>query len=75
MDAARVREANGALVIEYGVGGAQGKLEHWQYDTFRITWGDPQFGTSPVTFRLGADGKVAGMTIPNQQLPLVFSRR
>lgn len=72
---ARVREANGALVIEYGVGGAQGKLEHWQYDTFRITWGDPQFGTSPVTFRLGADGKVAGMTIPNQQLPLVFSRR
>ncbi|HEX9166602.1 MAG TPA: serine hydrolase [Gemmatimonadales bacterium] len=72
---ARIREADGALVIEYGVGGAQGKMEHWQYDTFRITWADAQFGTSAVTFRLGADGKVVGMTIPNPQMPLVFSRR
>jgi CubicO group peptidase (beta-lactamase class C family) len=72
---ARVKEENGALVLEYGIGGARGAMEHWQHDTFRATWNDPQFGTSLVTFRFDTDGKVAGFTVANQQMPMVFRRR
>ena len=56
-----------------GIVGKDGKLA--SYDTFRATWNDPQFGSSLVTFRLGADGKPAGLTIANQQMPMVFRRR
>ncbi len=38
-----------------------GELEHWHYDTFVAKLEDPIFGEARVTFRLGADGRVAGM--------------
>jgi len=71
---ARVVEENGGLVLEYGVAGARGRMEHWQYDTFRATWNDPQFGVTPVTFQLGADGKVTSFTVTSQ-MPMVFRRK
>lgn len=72
---ATVREVNGALVLDYGKGSTSGTLTHWQYDTFRATWSDTQFGQSLVTFRLDAGAKVTGFTIANAQMPMEFSRR
>ena len=36
-----------------------GRLEHWQYDTFRTRWDNPAFENANVTFALDAEGKVA----------------
>jgi CubicO group peptidase (beta-lactamase class C family) len=36
-----------------------GSMEHWQYDTFRVTWEAEWRGGPMVTFVLGADGKPA----------------
>lgn len=72
---AAVREVNGTLALDFGKGGSTATLEHWQYDTFRATWSDAQFGQSLVTFRLDAGAKVTGFTIANQQMPMEFSRR
>jgi Domain of unknown function (DUF3471) len=33
-------------------------LEHWQYDTFRVTWRDPLVEPAYVTFSLGPGGEV-----------------
>jgi hypothetical protein len=33
-----------------------GALEHWHYDTFRVTWQDPMLGTSFVSFNLDTRG-------------------
>ena len=53
---------NGALVARLG-DWAQGDLEHWHYDVFRITWRDQEFGKDFVRFNTGFDGKVASLTI------------
>jgi hypothetical protein len=39
--------------------GLTGRLEHWQYDTFRTHWDDPSFENADVTFTLDPEGKVA----------------
>ena len=36
-----------------------GKLEHWQYDTFRVIWDYHYLGKDLFTFVLNPDGKVA----------------
>lgn len=38
--------------------GMIGHATHWQYDTFRVVWGDPVIEPAYMTFNLGADGKV-----------------
>jgi CubicO group peptidase (beta-lactamase class C family) len=38
--------------------GMSGEMTHWQYDTFRVVWGDPVIEPAYMTFNLGADGKV-----------------
>jgi CubicO group peptidase (beta-lactamase class C family) len=43
--------------------GMTGKLEHWQYDTFRTRWDKAAFENANVTFGLDADGKVAQVTM------------
>jgi CubicO group peptidase (beta-lactamase class C family) len=36
--------------------GWEGEAEHWHHDTFRVTWSNPELGTSLLTFQLDADG-------------------
>lgn len=36
--------------------GLVGDLSHWHYDTFRITWRNPLFGTALATFALDPSG-------------------
>jgi hypothetical protein len=57
--------ANGALVFHYDASpGAVGELAHWHYDTFQAQMKDEMLGKIPVSFRIGADGKVAGLVFP-----------
>lgn len=57
---AQVRAENGKLVLGYGPA-FTGDLEHWQYDTFRVTWRQPGarvlVGKTFATFALDAAGK------------------
>ncbi len=55
---------NGKLKLQRG---AQftGDLEHWHYDTFRVTWRDRQLGKGFISFRLNSQGKVEGMNLEN----------
>jgi CubicO group peptidase (beta-lactamase class C family) len=47
---------------------AQGALEHWQNDTFRITWSNPLFveavGKTPISFII-SNGEVGGLQAQN----------
>ena len=43
--------------------GLTATLEHWQYDTFKMRLSDPVAEPAFVTFALGADGKVARITM------------
>ena len=58
------QEENGKLVLHYGPT-FTGDLEHWHYDTFRVTWRDRTLGKGFATFTLNAQGKVAEMRVPN----------
>ena len=55
---------NGKLKLQRG---AQftGDLEHWHYDTFRVTWRDRQLGKGFVNFRLNSSGKIEVMNMEN----------
>jgi hypothetical protein len=50
-----------------------GDMEHWHYDTFRVTWRDHRDGTNQVTFALDPDGKIDTMTTdiggPPEEMP------
>ena len=60
--AARVTLEQGKLVLRYGPS-FTGSLEHWHYDTFRVTWSEAREGASFVTFTLDAAGKVDRMEV------------
>lgn len=51
---AQVSVRDGSLVVDYN--GRTGRLEHWNYDTFRAHWEGVERSTSMVRFILGADG-------------------
>lgn len=53
----KVALEKGKLVLTYGPAFV-GDLDHWNYDTFRVTWRNRRFGKWLVTFRLTARGKV-----------------
>jgi CubicO group peptidase (beta-lactamase class C family) len=54
-----ITQAEGRLVMDFKHSpGMIGDLEHWQYDTFRVTWRDPLAEPAYVTFALGPDAKV-----------------
>jgi hypothetical protein len=59
---AQVAFENGKLVAHFGPG-FTGDLEHWNYDTFRVTWRDRSEGKGFVSFSLNPQGKVEGMNI------------
>ena len=53
---------NGKLVARFGPN-FTGDLEHWNYDTFRVTWRDRMEGKGLISFRLNAGGKVESVNI------------
>ena len=55
---------NGTLTLRRGPNFI-GKLEHWHYDVFRVTWNDRQMGKQFVSFRLDQKGRVAEMNMEN----------
>ena len=62
---ATVRLAEGKLPISYDANpNGVGDLAHHQYDTFMATMRDPMLGKVPVTFRIGAGGRVEGVSFP-----------
>ena len=59
---AKIVLENGKLKMQRGAYFA-GELEHWHYDTFRVTWRDQQQGKAYVSFRLNSAGKVETMNM------------
>jgi len=53
---AKVGMADGRLTLQAGT--AAGQLEHWQYDVFRVTWPDPFWDPTYISFGLDPDGTV-----------------
>lgn len=60
----KVAFENQKLVIRFGPN-FTGDLQHWHYDTFRVTWRDPMQGKGMVSFRLNTQGKVDQVNIEN----------
>jgi CubicO group peptidase (beta-lactamase class C family) len=59
----RVWLGDGKLVLEIGPE-IRGTMEHWHYDTFRITWDYAYLGSMLATFRLDSGGNVAALDLP-----------
>ena len=66
---------DGDKLVLTGPGIAGGTMEHWQYDQFRVTWKDAQFGKDDVLFILDRDGNVTTVRIDSQQEPMIFKRK
>ncbi len=58
-----VSERAGQLHARYGEGFV-GALEHWHYDTFKVTWEAAWRGTALVTFQIDQRGSVASVSMP-----------
>lgn len=67
-----VKMENGHLVLDMAPK-MIGDLEHWHYDTFKVTWRDHRDGTNLVTFSLDADGQIDTMSTdiggPAEEMP------
>jgi len=61
---AKVVFENGKLTAQFGPN-FTGELEHWNYDTFRVTWRDKMQGKGFVSFKLNRQGKVEAMNMEN----------
>ena len=48
--------------------GFVGDLDHWNYDTFQVTWRARSLGKALVTFTLNSRGKVDEMKLPDLQI-------
>jgi len=68
---ARITQQNGKLSIQTAATFA-GDLEHWNYDTFRITWRDKNLGKTLVNFTLDSQGQVETARLP--ELQMTFKR-
>jgi CubicO group peptidase (beta-lactamase class C family) len=55
-----VTQRDGALQLTFGRA-YQGRLEHWQYDSFRAQWADPRSSPSIVVFAPDGTGGVASV--------------
>jgi CubicO group peptidase (beta-lactamase class C family) len=58
----KVALENSKLVVHFGPNYI-GDLEHWNYDTFRVTWRDQMQGKGFINFRLNNQGKVESINI------------
>jgi len=67
-----VRMENGHLVLDLAPR-LIGDMEHWHYDTFKVTWRDHREGTNLVTFTLDSDGQIDTMSTdiggPQEEIP------
>ncbi len=61
---AQIAAGDAGLILHYG-GAPKADLDHWHYDTFRLTWRDPIFPPELVTFTIDARGRVDKMGIPS----------
>ena len=66
---------DGTRLLLEGPGVAGGSMEHWQYDTFRLSWKDTQFGKDDVVFVLDQNGAPTTLRIENSQQPMIFKRK
>lgn len=72
---AEVKLEKGKLVFDYNPRHT-GDLEHWHYNTFRVTWRNPIFDMSEktfLTFYLNEQGKVAELKVTFYD-PIYFKR-
>ena len=59
-----IKNDKNALRIDFTrTPGMVGRLEHWQHDTFKAVWDDPNIEPAFVTFGLDAEGKVDRITM------------
>jgi len=58
----KVAEEGGRLVLRFG-SSYIGDLEHWHYDTFRVSWRDRTMGRAMATFGMSPEGKIKSMAI------------
>jgi hypothetical protein len=63
---AKIALENGKLVLT--TPGFVGDLDHWNYDTFQVTWRARSLGKALVTFTLNARGKVDEIKLPDLQI-------
>lgn len=61
---AKFAHENQKLVVHFGPN-FTGDLQHWHFDTFRVTWRDPMQGKGFVNFKLNAQGKADVVSIEN----------
>jgi CubicO group peptidase (beta-lactamase class C family) len=54
--------AQNGLAVAAGPGAYPGKLQHFDRDTFTLSWPLVDFGTQHATFTIGADGTPTGFT-------------
>ena len=66
---------DGTRLLLEGPGIAGGTMEHWQYDSFRVSWKDAQFGKNDVVFVLDQNGNPNTVRIEHQQEPMVFRKK
>jgi hypothetical protein len=69
-----VSDGDKGLRLRYGPG-LQGPLEHWNYDTFRVTWDARWRGTAQVTFRLDAAGTPSSVELGGSSFARVSDGR
>jgi hypothetical protein len=61
---ATMRIENGKLVFSLDhTPKAVGDVEHWRYDTFKVTWRDRLIEDAFLTFTLNAEGEIDHMTV------------
>lgn len=58
----KISVENEKLVARFGPN-FTGDLEHWNYDTFRVTWRDRMEGKGIVSFRLNPQGRIESVNI------------
>ncbi len=63
---AKVALENGKLVLT--TPGFVGDLDHWNYDTFQVTWRARSLGKALVTFTLNSRGQVDEMKLPTLEI-------
>jgi CubicO group peptidase (beta-lactamase class C family) len=63
---AKVTLENGKLVLT--TPSFVGDLEHWHYDTFRVTWRQKNLGKAFVNFTLDPQGKIETMRVADLEL-------
>jgi hypothetical protein len=61
---ATIKAENGKLIFSLDhTPAAVGDMEHWQYDTFKVTWRDRTVEDAFVTFSLNAEGAIDHFTM------------